>query len=225
MVFGYARVSTQSQKLDLQVDALLEYGIKPNNIFADKISGSVKERPELDKLIKKLREGDTFVVWKLDRVARSISHLSQLITEFEKQNIAFVSIKETFFDTKSATGKFIFNMFSAMAQLERDIIAERTTAGLEAAKRRGVKIGRKRGLSKKNKEKAILAESYYRDKEKNLSIKEVMKLADIKSKKTLYNYLAIQGRRNCANPECGKLFWDKKQPLGNAYCKQHLQSN
>ena len=223
MLFGYARVSTDSQKLHLQMDALLKYGVAEKNIYTDTISGSIKSRPKLDILLSKLREGDTFVTWKLDRVARSVTHLTKLINDFDKEGIHFVSIQEPFFDTKTPYGKFIFNLFSGIAQLERDIIIDRTIAGQESARRRGVKIGRKKGLSKKNQQKAVLAETYYRDHEKKLSISEVMKLADIKSKKTLYNYLQYQGRRNCVFDGCGVLFWDKKQDLENAYCDKHIQ--
>ena len=221
MLFGYARVSTEGQKLDLQVDALLKYGVVQKNIFMDKISGSTKNRPNLDKLLVKLREGDTFVVWKLDRVARSVSHLTKLITDFEKEGVDFVSIQEPFFDTKTPYGKFIFNLFSGIAQLERDIIVDRTIAGQQAARRRGVKIGRKKGLSKEAQKKAVLAEIYYRDEERKFSIAEVMRLSGIKSKRTLYNYLEIQGRRNCTHPGCGKLFWDKDQELDEARCENH----
>lgn len=223
MLFGYARVSTETQKLHLQMDALLKYGIDKKNIYTDTISGSIKERPKLDALLAKLREGDTFITWKLDRVARSVSHLTKLINDFENQGIHFISIQEPFFDTKTPYGKFIFNLFSGIAQLERDIIIDRTIAGQEAARRRGVKIGRKKGLSKKNQQKAILAETYYRDEKRKLSISEVMRLADIKSKKTLYNYLQYQGRRNCVFDGCGALFWDKEQTPEEAHCPNHIK--
>lgn len=217
MKFGYARVSTKSQKHDLQVDAFLKEGIHPPNIYTDVSSGAKAERQGLDDMLKKLREGDTVVVWKLDRIARSLSHLAKLVEEFEQKGVHFKSIQESFIDTTSPHGRFIFNIFASVAQLERDIIIERTRAGLESSRRRGVRIGRKPGLSKKAEQKAILAERYYRDNE--LSVEEIMKLIDVGSKKTLYKYLAIRGRRTCK--ECGTLFWDKEQELDNAFCSKH----
>ncbi|WP_082433461.1 recombinase family protein [Flagellimonas eckloniae] len=217
MTFGYARVSTKSQKHNLQVDAFLKEGIKPKNIYADISSGAKSERKGLDELLSKLREGDTIVVWKMDRIARSLSHLVKLIEDFEKKGIHFKSIQENFIDTSSPHGRFVFNLFASIAQLERDIIIERTRAGLESSRRRGVRLGRHPGLSKKAQHKAILAEKYYRDNK--LSVEEIMKLIDIGSKRTLYKYLAHQGRRICK--ECGKLFWDKNQEIENAYCQKH----
>jgi len=195
MKFGYARVSTKSQKHDLQIDAFLKEGIKPKNIYADISSGAKSERKGLDELLSKLREGDTIVVWKMDRIARSLSHLVKLIEDFEKKGIHFKSIQENFIDTSSPHGRFVFNLFASIAQLERDIIIERTRAGLESSRRRGVRLGRQPGLSKKAQHKAILAEKYYRDNK--LSVEEIMKLIDIGSKRTLYKYLAYQGRRTC----------------------------
>lgn len=220
MTFGYARVSTKSQKHDLQVDAFLKEGIEPKNIYADISSGAKSERKGLDELLSKLREGDTIVVWKMDRIARSLSHLVKLIEDFEKKGIHFKSIQESFIDTSSPHGRFVFNLFASIAQLERDIIIERTRAGLESSRRRGVRLGRQSGLSKKAQHKAILAEKYYRDNK--LSIDEIMKLIDIGSKRTLYKYLAYQGRRTCQ--ECGKIFWDKNQELGKAVCEKHEKS-
>jgi len=220
MLFGYARVSTDSQKLDLQIDALLKSGIKQKNIYTDISSGSKSRRKGLDLLLSKLREEDTVVVWKMDRIARSLSHLIKLIEHFEKENIQFKSIQEQFIDTTSAHGKFVFSLFGAVAQLERDILIERTKAGLESSRRRGIVPGRKKGLNQEAKQKAILAEKYY--KENKLKIEEIMKLIDVKSKRTLYKYLAYQGRRNCIT--CKKLFWDKQQELYSAFCEDHKES-
>lgn len=217
MIFGYARVSTRTQKHDLQVDALLKEGISSQNIYADIASGAKSQRKELDRMLSKLREGDTVVVWKLDRIARSLSHLAGLIENFESRGIHFKSIQESFIDTTSPHGKFVFNIFAAVAQLERDIIIERTRAGLESARRRGSRLGRKPGLSKEARHKAMLAERYYRDNE--LSIAEIMKLIDIKSKRTLYKYLTHQGRRVCK--ACGALFWNRDQDIGSSYCTKH----
>jgi DNA invertase Pin-like site-specific DNA recombinase len=217
MKFGYARVSTKSQKHDLQVDAFLKEGIDTKNIYADISSGAKSERKGLDELLSKLREGDTVVVWKMDRIARSLSHLVKLIEDFDKRGVHFKSIQENFIDTSSPHGRFVFNLFASIAQLERDIIIERARAGLESSRRRGVRLGRQPGLSKQAQHKAILAEKYYRDNK--LSIQEIMKLIEVGSKRTLYKYLAHQGRRTCK--ECGILFWDKEQEVDFAYCPKH----
>lgn len=220
MKFGYARVSTKSQKHDLQVDAFLKEGINTKNIYADISSGAKSERKGLDEMLSKLREGDTVVVWKMDRIARSLSHLVKLIDDFEKRGVHFKSIQENFIDTSSPHGRFVFNLFASIAQLERDIIIERTRAGLESSRRRGIRLGRQPGLSKKAQHKAILAEKYYRDNK--LSIEEIMKLLEIGSKRTLYKYLAHQGRRTCM--ECSKLFWDKNQKIQKSYCEEHIKN-
>lgn len=219
MLFGYVRVSTRTQNPSLQIDALLKEGVAEKNIYRDVSSGAKAERHELDMMISRLREGDTVIVWKLDRIARSISHLLKLVEQFDKLGVKFRSINDPYVDTTSAHGKFVITLFGAVAQLERDIIIERTTAGLKSARRRGIQLGRKKGLGKEAKQKAILAASYYR--QNNLPITDIMKLVGIKSKPTLYKYLAIEGRRNCK--ECGKIFWDKNQDLDNCFCQKHVE--
>lgn len=219
MLFGYVRVSTKAQNPSLQIDALLKEGVPEKNIYRDVSSGAKSERHDLDLMMSRLREGDTVIIWKLDRIARSISHLLKLVDEFEKLGVKFKSIQDPFIDTTSAHGKFVITLFGAIAQLERDIIIERTTAGLKSARRRGIQLGRKKGLNKIAKQKAILATSYY--KENNLPIVDIMKPVGIKSKPTLYKYLAVQGRRNCK--ECGVIFWDKDQELVDAFCNKHLK--
>ncbi len=218
MLFGYVRVSTKSQNPNLQIDALLKEDVQEKNIYRDVSSGAKAERHDLDLMIGRLREGDTVIVWKLDRIARSISHLLKLVERFEKLGVKFRSINDPFVDTTSAHGKFVLTLFGAVAQLERDIIIERTTAGLKSARRRGIQLGRKKGLGKEAKQKAILAASYY--KQNNLPVTDIMKLVGIKSKPTLYKYLTIEGRRNCK--ECGIVFWDKEQDVEEAFCPKHL---
>lgn len=114
MVFGYARVSTSSQKLQMQIDALEAYGIDTKNIFTDVASGAKSNRPGLSELLMKLREGDTVVVWKSCRLARSLKHMITLMENFNSLKIEFKSIQEPFLDTKSPNGRFIFNLFSAL---------------------------------------------------------------------------------------------------------------
>lgn len=125
-----------------------------------------------------------------------------MLEQFENLGVKFKSINDPFIDTTSAHGKFVITLFGAVAQLERNIIIERTMAGLKSARRRGILLGRKKGLGKEVKQKAMLATSYYQ--ENQLPIIDIMKLVGIKSKPTLYKYLAIQGRRNCK--ECGVIF-------------------
>ncbi|KKN42711.1 hypothetical protein LCGC14_0710600 [marine sediment metagenome] len=151
MIFGYARVSTSDQNLDLQIDALLQEGVERNNIYTNKISSMATERKSLSKLWDFVREGDTIVVWKLDRLARNLIHFTKLMNELEEKGVKFKSVTEPFIDTtkESSQTKFLVNMFAALAQLERDIIIERTKAGLESARRRGKILGEPKGLSKK----------------------------------------------------------------------------
>jgi DNA invertase Pin-like site-specific DNA recombinase len=185
-------VSTQEQSLNLQLDALLKQGIAHKNIYTDKVSSTKEERKSLNKLLSYVRDGDTIVVWKLDRLARSMIHFTKLITELEEKGVKFKSITEPFIDTteKSSHSEFIINIFAALAQLERDIIIERTKAGLESAKRRGKVLGAPKGISKRNQQKAILCEEYF--KESKLTVSEICKRLDI-SRATYYKYLRYRG--------------------------------
>ena len=194
MTFGYARVSTKEQNLDLQLNALLKYGVDEKNIVQDGVSGASSERKKLEQLIDKLRSGDTLVVWKLDRIARSLIHFNKVMNNLNQRNIKFKSITETFIDTteKSAQGKFIINMFAVLAELERDIIIERTKAGLESARLRGKIIGRPEGLNKEAKKKLELCSYYFN--EGKLSVDEICKLVEI-SRGTYYKYIEIKGLR------------------------------
>jgi len=141
MLIGYARVSTNEQNLDLQRDALLKAGCREKDIFTDKITGTKQERDGLTRALSHLREGDTFVVWRLDRLGRSLKHLIETVTNLHGQNIAFQSITENI-DTATATGQLIFHIFGALAEFERNLIRERTIAGLESARARGRLGGR-----------------------------------------------------------------------------------
>ena len=140
---GYARVSTDDQDLSLQLDALENSGCKL--IYKDKASGKNRQREELGHCLKALRTGDTLVVWRLDRLGRSLSDLVKIITELENKGIAFESLSEKI-ETHSATGKLMFHVFAALAEFERNVIRERTQAGLKAARARGRKGGRPRKL-------------------------------------------------------------------------------
>ena len=142
--FGYARVSTGEQDARLQHDALKNVGCY--RIFTDTASGSLESRPELDKVLDQLRPGDTLVVWRLDRLGRSIRHLIDQMADLQDRGVAFRSLQENI-DTSSSGGKLIFHIFASLAEFERDLVRERTHAGLQAARARGKVGGRPRLLS------------------------------------------------------------------------------
>ncbi|HHG3227547.1 TPA: recombinase family protein [Vibrio parahaemolyticus] len=144
MKIGYARVSSDDQELHLQLDALNDIGC--DKIYTEKASGKVTNRPELEKALDNLRKGDMLVVWRLDRLGRSLPHLIETVNDLKARNIGFVSITEAI-DTSSPAGELIFHIFGAIAQFERSLISERTKAGLAAAKRRGKSVGRKPSMS------------------------------------------------------------------------------
>lgn len=145
MLVGYMRVSTEDQTHNLQKDALLRYGVDERNIYQDTISGASDKREGLDKALSYLQSGDTFIVWKLDRLGRSLSHLISIIYSFKENNITFVSITEGM-DTSTPSGKLFFHIFGALAEYERNLISQRVKAGLDAAKQRGRIGGRPRAI-------------------------------------------------------------------------------
>lgn len=145
MLVGYMRVSTEDQTTQLQKDALLKYGIDNRNIFEDKISGSKDVRKGLKEALDFLQTGDTLVVWKLDRLGRSLAHLIGIINTLKEKKIGFVSLTEGM-DTTTPSGELFFHIFGALAQFERTLIQERVKAGLEAAKTRGRIGGRPRAI-------------------------------------------------------------------------------
>jgi DNA invertase Pin-like site-specific DNA recombinase len=187
MKIGYARVSTQDQNLSLQLDALEQAGCQ--KIYREKITGATRERPELKKLLEQLRQDDIVVIWKLDRLARSLKDLVSLVNEIQEKGGALHSLNDQI-DTTTPHGKFTFHIFAALAEFERDIIRERTKAGLAAARARGRKGGRPRGLSKKAQHTSIIAEKLYQEGE--LTVQEICEQLSI-SKGTLYNYLRHRG--------------------------------
>lgn len=140
MMIGYARVSTQDQSLDLQTEALTRAGCE--KIYEDKISGVRVERPGLTRALEMLREGDTLVVWKLDRLGRSVKQLVDMVGELHKREIQFKSLTDAI-DTGTPAGRFFFHVMASLAEMERELIIERTRAGLDAAKQLGRKGGRK----------------------------------------------------------------------------------
>ena len=170
MLIGYARVSTQDQNLDLQLEALTKAGCK--KVFDDKISGSRAERPGLTKALELLREGDTLVVWKLDRLGRSVKNLVDLVSELHRQGVQFKSLTDAI-DTGTPSGRFFFHVMASLAEMERELMVERTRAGLELARQLGRKGGRKRQMtdSKIESAKKLLASGIPpRDVAKNLGV-------------------------------------------------------
>ena len=183
MKIGYARVSTREQNLNMQVIALEEAGCE--KIYEEIVSGVKADRPILANLLKQLRPNDVLVVWKLDRLGRSLKNLVDLVQELIENNIGLCSLNDPI-DTTNPQGRLIFNIFASLAEFERDVIRERTQAGLHAARIRGRIGGRPRGLSKTADATACAVETLY--KEKKLSVIEICKKLGI-SKSTLYKYL------------------------------------
>jgi len=149
---GYARVSTLDQRTDLQLDALKQAGC--DRVYTEHFTGSARARPELENCLWSLRSGDALVVWRLDRLGRSLKDLVTIITELEDRDVAFRSITESI-DTSTAGGKLVFHIFGALAEFERSIMQERTRAGLAAARARGRKGGRKPKMTKTDVRKAV----------------------------------------------------------------------
>jgi DNA invertase Pin-like site-specific DNA recombinase len=180
MLIGYARVSTSDQTLDLQKDALKQAGCA--KIFTDTASGAKAERIGLDEALNYVRTGDTLVVWRLDRLGRSLPHLIETIKGLNDRKIGFKSITEAI-DTTTSGGKLIFHIFGALAEFERDIIRERTQAGLTAARARGRKGGRPKALTPKTAQQAL---TLYNDRKS--TIDEICRTLNI-SRATLYRYI------------------------------------
>ena len=185
-IIGYARVSTQDQDLQLQLDALEIAGCEKNKIFTDKVSGSKTDRPGLEKCLTELKEGDTLLVWRLDRLGRSMSHLIGLIEELRGRGVGFRSICDGAIDTTTASGELIFNIFSSLAQFEKRLIQERTKAGLASARARGRTGGRKK--LEPNDPKVLMAKKMHKDPE--MSIDDICKTLNI-SKPSFYRYLSM----------------------------------
>ena len=188
MQVGYARVSTQEQTLALQQDALNKAGCE--RIFTDTVSGAkwtAHERVGLSEALQFMRSGDTLVVWKLDRLGRSLKNLIETVNVLQERHIAFKSLTEQI-DTNSSGGKLIFHVFGALAEFERDLIRERTNAGLQAARARGRQGGRPRRLDEK---KLKILHALYADKSN--SVADILATLNI-SKSTLYRYVKADKR-------------------------------
>ena len=184
MLVGYARVSTQDQTLDLQQDALSKIGCEKT--FTDTASGATTTRQGLDEALQFLRAGDTLIVWRLDRLGRTLKQLIELINRLQSNGIGLRSLTENI-DTTTSGGKLVFHIFGALAEFERDLIKERTKAGLDAARARGRRGGRPRTPALNTPKKLELARSLYQSKQH--TIKEICSLLQV-SPSTFYRYLA-----------------------------------
>lgn len=183
MLIGYARVSTGEQTIDLQKDALEKAGCE--RVFADTVSGSTTARPGLTEALGFVRTGDTLAVWRLDRLGRSLRHLIDTVSDLQKRAVGFRSLTEAL-DTTSAGGKLVFHIFGALAEFERDLIRERTSAGLAAARARGRQGGRPAALAFKDPNNLALARKLYADKQTPIST--ICRMLGV-SRATLYRYL------------------------------------
>ena len=185
---GYARVSTQDQDLALQIDALIRCGVAKELIFTDKASGAKHQRPGLDACLVQLQAGDILLVWRLDRLGRSMRHLVTLIDQLRDRNIGFRSVCDGAIDTTTPSGELIFHVFSALAQFERRLIQERTNAGLAATRIRGRKGGRPPIMP--NDRRIVLATKLFQDK--SIGLDDICATLKI-SKSTLYRYVVLGG--------------------------------
>jgi DNA invertase Pin-like site-specific DNA recombinase len=188
---GYARVSTSDQELNLQTDALLQHGVKKELLFCDKISGAKEERPGLPACNDALRRGDTLIVWRLDRLGRSMRHLVNMIEDLKERGIGFRSISDGMIDTTSASGELVLNIFSALAQFERRLIQERTNAGLAAARARG-RVGGRPPMDHDHP-KIKLANKLFSDR--SIPLDDICDTLKI-SRSTLYRYATVGGNRD-----------------------------
>ena len=180
MKIGYARVSTEEQNLDRQLDILKQAGC--DRIYEEKVSGVKKDRTELNKILDQIRTGDVIIISDLTRLSRSVKDLFSLVEQIEEKGANIKSIKESWVDTTTAQGKLMFTIFAGISQFERDLISQRTIEGLNAARARGKNGGR----PKKNDKDIKLAIKMYNSK--NYSIPEIRKATGV-SKTTLYRYI------------------------------------
>ena len=184
-IIGYARISTSEQSPDLQHDALLAAGC--SRIFSDEMSGARADRPGLRQALDYARESDTLVVWRLDRVGRSVAHLIEVVGELERRGVALQSLTEQI-DTSSSSGKLVFHVFSAIAEFERNLIRERVNAGLEAARKRGRFGGRRKVID------AAKARSIRAMRAQGMTTSEILESAQI-SRATLFRFYKDEEER------------------------------
>lgn len=183
MKIGYARVSTAAQNLDMQVSALADAGCE--KIYTEKVSG-VGDRTELKTALEFLRDGDSLVIYKLDRLGRNMKDLLATIEQLQQKNICLISLRDNI-DTSSTSGKLIMHIFASLAEFERDLIKERSAEGRREAKKKGVRFGRPK---QPKPEKANICAQLYRN---GNSVSAIMRTTGIKSRNTVYKYLRMEG--------------------------------
>lgn len=188
MIFAYARVSTREQSTDAQVPDLEKFGF--DELVSDKVSGKVFERKGIDELRSKLRADDVLLVWRLDRLGRSMLEVLNLVAELKSEGVHLVSLKDGV-DTRTPIGNLMLGLMASLAEYEFTLLKERQRAGIDARKLKGLPTGRPKGLTSEAEKKAILVKDLY-DLRK-YSITEIMQKADIKSRGTIYKYLRLQG--------------------------------
>ncbi|KFC18303.1 MULTISPECIES: recombinase family protein [Epilithonimonas] len=201
MKFGYARVSTKDQNLNLQIEALEKAGCE--KIFNEKISGSTKNRPELDKMIAHLRKDDVLFVWRLDRLGRSLKNIIDLVLSLSEKGVVIKGISDGV-DTSTSSGRLFLNIMASLAEYERELIKERTNAGLQSARARGRTGGRPKGYTKETIAKLLIMRSVYKDKSK--TPEEVYKPLGL-TRATFYRYAKILD--NHTNEEIKKMSINK----------------
>lgn len=201
MKFGYARVSTKDQNLNLQIEALEKAGCE--KIFNEKISGSTKNRPELDKMIAHLRKDDVLFVWRLDRLGRSLKNIIDLVLSLSEKGVVIKGISDGV-DTSTSSGRLFLNIMASLAEYERELIKERTNAGLQSARARGRTGGRPKGYTKETISKLLIMRSVYKDKSK--TPEEVYKPLGL-TRATFYRYSKILD--NYTNEEIKKMSTNK----------------
>lgn len=189
MNIGYARVSTKKQNLDLQLDALRAKGCE--KIYSEKISGVKEGRPELDRAMEVLREGDHFYVWSIDRLGRNLYQVIKTVSDLRDKGVILHAISQNI-DTSTSTGKIFLTVFALLADLEMDLRRERAQAGIEAARARKITGGRKAGLTETAKKKAVQAKMLYLSEDPVYSTREIYETLNISSR-TLYKYLSFLG--------------------------------
>ncbi|MDR6457719.1 MULTISPECIES: recombinase family protein [Chryseobacterium] len=197
MKIGYARVSTKDQNLDLQIEALEKVGCE--KIYQEKISGATKNRPELDKMIEQFREGDELYVWRLDRLGRSLKNIIDLVLSLSDKGIIIKGLVDGV-DTSTINGRLFLNLMASLAEYERELIRERTNAGLQAARARGRLGGRPKGYTKETISKLIIMRSVYKDPTK--APEEIYKPLGL-TRATFYRYAKILD--NHTNEEIKKM--------------------
>ncbi len=202
-LLGYARVSGTDQNPQLQADELAAAGCW--KVFTDTASGALDRRPELERVLGELRDGDTLVVWRLDRLGRSLRHLIDVMTELDARGVGFRSLRESI-DTTTPAGRLVFHLFASLAQFERELIVERTKAGLAAARARGRKGGRPPALSG---EQVVQARRMYDDRE--LTVEQIAGVLGV-GRTSIYRALRAQETAGMTGPVAGRVV--RRKPAG-----------